>query len=1252
VDAADSIGSTGGRKRKRTYAELEEQLAYAEARAKAAEARAKAAEEREKNTQRKLINVMKIIQRVKDRNAALRRALIRAKTDRLTHTWAICNGVITRLYNVRAALLGKKKAVEEMWVRRTGALKRRKGGIGGLEYTLTELIHAYREHQSEGLGSRATLAKRRSMDAHARAKEVRVMVPDTAKCKKGLEGFVNPFSIPCEQVRRQFQMAVNLATFKQIPDTAAKATSINPSADGKAFGVHHTVGCAIDFLTMTEVEKDAFGQPHYEPSRLSVCLPLQEAPNKIASDVLDSEGNLHTLVTPLLFGVMSTLANADEVMVSEGAKVTSALDGAADNRGQGNLQIAMDAMCSEGSIMHASTVRRTVWADAREKIHSVDLYEPLKRFYKASGPNALRGLILRLRARRKLLRKAQELADRPRLREKADAVLAAKEAAILAHNAQQEADRLASEVLQQTKTGAEQSTLTDLQKATADARNTAADASIVARETKRHVQQLKRRRAKGVPGTEQPTGASISAADAAANGAAPARAPVGVAAAAADYAPAAAGSGPDAAAPADNLGAAPVLAAPVTAGDAAATAAAGDGATADNAADVAPVPHGDSAAAAADDALAADGSAPDAAARDDNLDAVSEYAQLPAALRPREPPIRLDVSGAVLKCPKAMERLNDRRGYEKLLRRVLKFERFLRWFIRLWYSTAQGATLIKEQLLALRNRVGLTACGEDSTGPATEAGPGSVRKKSKALDLDLMMQGLTDQDRASWKARIEQLFGFETKDGDGKKEFIIWKKLEFDQRFGDRKEQAMALVRRARIKRCDDWGRSLYGSEWRLAGAELVESWEACKRCAAVGAHPDHGPDVCMPLAREAGAPADADHLSMQDDNAGAEAALQRPVHLPFRHHQVGSQLTQVRLTWARNIWPSLRRRVGLADWIQHKDSRVREEIWCERIKNLAGTDHGSVVNDSLLLANEFRSMFWSARPMSRLRERQQGVSMDANPARFWGCYDQRLQDREGEPIRNESGRPIIQETGNAVQCISHKHHNSSRRMMPMLDREFPDRIVSLVTYLHDSNVKQNVLHYAKHFVFPNVAVDQKTSIYSLMRKIVDQEALPKNPGDKPKGFSMGQIRDSVGPSDGISPPATSATVRWATVCKSGASLAGMPADILAVGVARKGGYGKTPEDEARALASIFSERGFVSEEHKDWVISKKAEPFLKSLVDPRSKSQMSMVRFLSKVVVSPLLAIASERNFCSRHMQGMGSTLGRCCEFCLTSYG
>jgi hypothetical protein len=74
---------------------------------------------------------------------------------------------------------------------------------------------------------------------------------------------------------RQFQLAASLATFKAVPEIAANATSSTPSVDGKAFGVYHTLGCVTDFLTMTEVEKDAFGQPHYEPSRLSVCLPLQ-----------------------------------------------------------------------------------------------------------------------------------------------------------------------------------------------------------------------------------------------------------------------------------------------------------------------------------------------------------------------------------------------------------------------------------------------------------------------------------------------------------------------------------------------------------------------------------------------------------------------------------------------------------------------------------------------------------------------------------------------------------------------------------------------------------------------------------------------------------------------------------------------------------------------------------------------------------------------------------------------------------------
>ena len=91
--------------------------------------------------------------------------------------------------------------------------------------------------------------------------------------------------------------------------------------------------------------------------------------------MLDREGKLHTLVSPLAFGVMATAANMDEVSVSQGAN--TALDGAADNRGQGNLKIAMDAMCSDGSIQNCATVKRTMWAHAREKIHGVGIYAPL-----------------------------------------------------------------------------------------------------------------------------------------------------------------------------------------------------------------------------------------------------------------------------------------------------------------------------------------------------------------------------------------------------------------------------------------------------------------------------------------------------------------------------------------------------------------------------------------------------------------------------------------------------------------------------------------------------------------------------------------------------------------------------------------------------------------------------------------------------------------------------------------------------------
>ena len=241
------------------------------------------------STQRELSVTKRKLLRAKQRNVAVRKALSKAKTDRLTHTWGIrSDGTLARLYSVTPVRAAKKKAVDEQWIRQSGALKRRKG-IGGLEYTLPELIASLREIQAEGLGSRTTLAQRRSADAHARANEV--MVPDTRGCRRGLNGPIDPFPRPCEQVMRQFQLAACLASFKTVPDIAANATSITSSSDGKAFGVHHTLGCVTDFLTMKEVGKDAFGQAHFEPTKLSMCMPLLGQPTKLPRTCWTEKGN-------------------------------------------------------------------------------------------------------------------------------------------------------------------------------------------------------------------------------------------------------------------------------------------------------------------------------------------------------------------------------------------------------------------------------------------------------------------------------------------------------------------------------------------------------------------------------------------------------------------------------------------------------------------------------------------------------------------------------------------------------------------------------------------------------------------------------------------------------------------------------------------------------------------------------------------------------------------------------------------------
>ena len=1183
---------------KRTYEEMarnNEDLARRNEKLRAdlemATALARAEQEKTKFAQKQLVNTERKLKRSKQRNKACRKATSRAKADRLTQTMGMrSDGSIGRLYTVDMDSQGKRKAIDEQWVRQDGSLKRRKekdNNCGGLEYTIEALILMHREYQKEGLGSRKTLAHRSAADAQLRAQELRVMVPDTTKCRQGLEGKINAFSRPCDKVMRRFELCTSLLAFSRAPEVAHAANSIVPSIDGKSFGARHALGCCTDFLTTNEVARDAFDQPYYELTRKSLCMPLQEAANKVASDVKDKDGNMHKVVTPLAFGVMATLANMDEVIALMGHKVTGAFDAAADNRGKGDLQRGMDAMCSENSVLHSATVSRTVWADARDSIHKVGLFVPLKMFYERKD---LQGLIEQLRKRRLNLRKTDEMAAQPRLLAKVAARLAAEKAGLDACQAAAKLDQMLS--------AAKQKGTEDARIKAEEAKREADAAQAAATQSMNYFKAVSQRKPSKpvlsdslVPRGTEAVAASDNRADA----------------------EVALAGDPPPFAVADNASA-------VAAGedrDSTTREAPDSDADADARSCNAPTSAtaGNPAAGENPDPAAGEGrEAPDACSGGAyTADSFDHVYDLPAALRPRQPPIRLNVEGAVLKCPKAMNLLFQKKIYEVLLRPVLKVQRFLRWFLRLWNIQAQERCLIVDQQRAHKEYLA------------------SVHN---VIDEERM--------QSKMQLRSRQLLDLQVKASNNGEEFTVWCDLKRDPEFGGRREHAKALVRRAKIKRCDDWGRSLYGSGWREIGVEVLKLWYECKALGGVlGIQYD---DQWKPSARS-GATHSPEYSDYQAPRAmGADAGPACDIHIDTDPPDV-ADLSQVRdpLAPARKLrprkfvgsqvglgqnltyWGLLRRRVGFVHW---ELSHQIRDAYRSNVLEVIGTKDGSLLGQTVWAANIFRTLFCSERP----KEANQGVSMLANPARFWGCYDQRVQKEDGEFT--------IQETCIGLQCVSHRQHNGSGRMAGMMDREFLDGVVSMVTQLLNDNVKGHVLTNVNHLIFADTDVDKQTNFYSECRNEINRRSLlptkTLHPLSGDAGISIQQIALDV-PATGLVPPDPCAMVRWATVQKSAVSLDDN-ADKYAFGYGRLRGVGKTQADEVKALVSIFSHRGFVSDDHPYWVLAKGSGHFFKFLVAPQSKTQMAIVRFISKAVVEPLLAIANEKNLCSSLMMGMGS--------------
>jgi hypothetical protein len=161
-----------------------------------------------------------------------------------------------------------------------------------------------------------------------------------------------------------------------------KAISINVVCDGKQFGPQHAVGTVlcIYFRDESEEEKDAFGNSIAVYKVVRMPMSLQQAPNKIAVDVVKSNGEKYVQQSPFLCLRSLVLSFAHHIFKYFGHKLVFVLDAAADNRGCGNLQRSMDSLSGRRSMHECIMITRNVGSAVEADLKTDGMLDILTQF--------------------------------------------------------------------------------------------------------------------------------------------------------------------------------------------------------------------------------------------------------------------------------------------------------------------------------------------------------------------------------------------------------------------------------------------------------------------------------------------------------------------------------------------------------------------------------------------------------------------------------------------------------------------------------------------------------------------------------------------------------------------------------------------------------------------------------------------------------------------------------------------------------
>ena len=296
---------------------------------------------------------------------------------------------------------GKRRAIAQQVTVESGALQKRRSGVGGTEYTTRDRLLAWQEDAVAGLSSRHDRSHKSNADRTRRQDSVSLVMHPLAGCKTRRHKPDEPVDVfvrPAEQAMHETRIATHLLAGMEFVEKCKDAVAINVSADGKTFGRFPTIGACVSCITVEpDLERiDAFGNcPNRYVERIFQPPPLQ-LPSKTVTENSRrrrKDGVLYEAQTARKLAIMLTVSGVSTAMANNRGAVRFACDAASDNKGDGPLIESMQTLSGPNSLMDMLMIRGDAWPGAEAYLNSLGLLEPIRRLFNGDD---LEGLLAQL----------------------------------------------------------------------------------------------------------------------------------------------------------------------------------------------------------------------------------------------------------------------------------------------------------------------------------------------------------------------------------------------------------------------------------------------------------------------------------------------------------------------------------------------------------------------------------------------------------------------------------------------------------------------------------------------------------------------------------------------------------------------------------------------------------------------------------------------------------------------------------------